>query len=264
VVTGAGRGLGESIARTLHADGWWVGLLDSDGGAVTSVATTMGERAVALTADVTDEAAVDTALDRFADSCGWPAPAGLVANAGIVRFGPLLEIDLEDWAAVVEVNLTGTFIPARAVARRMLDAHTRGSIVAITSINGVTPGPGAGAYGATKAGIARLTQQMALEWGHHGIRVNAIAPGLTDTGMSEPIQADPELARRRAAVVPLGRLGTAEDVAAAVAFLLSDDAAYVTGAELVVDGGVTRSVIGTIPRPHATPDRATRAGEPGS
>jgi NAD(P)-dependent dehydrogenase (short-subunit alcohol dehydrogenase family) len=115
----------------------------------------------------------------------------------------------------------------------------------------VAPGPNAGAYGATKAGVALLTRQMALEWGPHQIRCNAVAPGLIDAGMSEPIYADDDIRRQRAARVPLGRLGTAEDVTHAVLFLLSDQAAYINGTELLVDGGVTSSVISTLPRPRS-------------
>ena len=121
----------------------------------------------------------------------------------------------------------------------------------VTSMNGVAPGPNSGAYGSTKAAVALLTQQMALEWGPHGIRSNAVAPGLIDAGMSEPIYADPDIRRRRAARVPLGRLGTPQHVADAVLFLLSDAAAYINGVELLVDGGVTSSVISTLPRPLA-------------
>ena len=174
-----------------------------------------------------------------------------MCNAGIVRFGPLLDATLDDWRAVVDVNLTGTFVAARAVARRMVAAGRPGSIVTITSMNGVAPGPNAGAYGATKAGVARLTQQMALEWGPHGIRANAVAPGLIDAGMSEPIYADPDIRQRRSDRVPLGRLGRSDDVAAVVLFLLSEAAGYVTGTEVLVDGGVTMSVISTLPRPRA-------------
>ena len=254
VVTGAAGGLGAAIAAAAAGAGWMVGVLDRDGDAAVRVAATLGDRGVALAADTTDEAAVDAALDRFAMATGGAAgdgPDALVANAGIVRFGPLLDATLADWRAVVDVNLTGTFVSARAVARRLVAAGRPGSIVAVTSMNGVAPGPNAGAYGATKAGVARLTQQMALEWGAHGIRVNAVAPGLIDGGMSARIYADPETRRRREERVPLGRLGEPAVVAAVVLFRLSDAAAYVTGTELLVDGGVTPSVITSLPRPAA-------------
>lgn len=251
VVSGAGHGLGAAIARAAAAAGFTVGALDRDTDAAGQTAAGLGDRGVALTADTTDEAAVESALDRLADATGRPAPDAVVCNAGIVRFGPLLDTPVADWRAVVDVNLTGTFVTARAVARRMVAAGQPGSIVTVTSMNGVAPGPNAGAYGATKAGVARLTQQMALEWGAHGIRANAVAPGLIDAGMSEPIYADPDIRQRRSERVPLGRLGQSDDVAGVVLFLLSDAAAYVTGTELLVDGGVTMSVISTLPRPQA-------------
>lgn len=249
LVTGAGRGLGAAIARAAAHAGWTVGVVDRDGDAATLTASGIGGDAVALTADTTVEAEVDRALDAFAAATGMPAPDGVVANAGIVRFGPLADLAVDDWRAVVDTNLTGTFITVRAAARRMLAAGSAGSLVTVTSMNGVEPGPNSGAYGATKAAVALLTRQMALEWGPHGIRANAVAPGLIDAGMSEPIYADPEIRRRRSERVPLGRLGTTEDVSAAVLFLLSDASAYISGTELLVDGGVTSSVIGTLPRP---------------
>ena len=251
IVTGAGHGLGAAIAAAAAAVGWQVGVLDRDQGAAERTAADIGDQAVVLTADTTVESEVDRALEQFAAATGRPCPDGLVANAGIVRFGPLATVTVEDWRAVVDVNLTGTFITARAVARRMIAAGTPGSLVTVTSMNGVAPGPNAGAYGATKAGIALLTRQMALEWGPDQIRCNSVAPGLIDAGMSEPIYADGDIRRQRAARVPLGRLGTAADVASAVLFLLSDEAAYVNGTELLVDGGVTSSVISTLPRPRA-------------
>jgi len=251
IVTGAGGGLGAALASAAADAGWKVGVLDRDFDAASRTVDAIGAAATALAADTRDEAALDAALDGFATATGSPAPDAVVCNAGIVRFGPLLQMTTDDWQSVVDVNLTGTFLTARAVARRMIAAGTGGSIVAITSMNGVAPGPNAGAYGATKAGVARLTQQMALEWGPLGIRVNAVAPGLIDAGMSEAIYADPEIRRLRSERVPLQRLGTPSDVAAAVLFLLSDGAAYINGTELLVDGGVTMSVIGTLPRPHA-------------
>jgi NAD(P)-dependent dehydrogenase (short-subunit alcohol dehydrogenase family) len=255
VVTGAGRGIGRAIAQAAAAAGYRVGVLDRDAAAAVAVAKEINDRhngtrpetdAVPLVVDVADEAGVEVALDAFG-----AVPDLLVNNAGIVRFGPLLDLGLADWQGVLDVNLTGTFVCARAAARRMVDGGRGGVIVNITSMNGVAPGPNAGAYGATKAAVALLTQQMALEWAAHGIRVNAVAPGLIDAGMSEPIYADPDFRERRGSKVPLGRLGTPEDVARVVLFLASPEAAYVTAQNVVVDGGVTCNIIGCLPRPEA-------------
>ncbi|HLI16248.1 MAG TPA: SDR family NAD(P)-dependent oxidoreductase [Acidimicrobiales bacterium] len=242
LVTGAARGIGAAICRRLAADGWQVAGLDRDEAALEAAGDATARR---FACDVTDERAVEEVLAVLGE-----APRLVVNNAGIVRFGPLLELDLEAFRAVVEVNLVGTFVVARAAARAMAAAGG-GAIVNITSMNGVAPGPNAGAYGATKAGVALLTQQMALEWGPRGIRVNAVAPGLIDAGMSEPIYADPAARAARESKVPLGRLGRAEDVAALVSFLGSDEAAYITGQNILVDGGVTASVIAHLPRPAA-------------
>ncbi len=248
-MTGAARGIGAAIARAASAAGYRVALLDLDLDAARAVANEL-PGTLALRADTTDESSLEAALDALGE-----APELVVANAGIVRFGPLLELDAAAWRAVVDVNLTGTFLTLRTAAKRMIAAGTRGAMVAITSINGVMPGPNAGSYGSTKAAIALLVQQSALEWAKHGIRVNAVAPGMIDGGMSAPIFADPEFRALRTSKVPLGRLGTEEDVAAAVLFLASPAAAYVTGQNLVVDGGVTTSIIANLPRP-ATVDAA--------
>jgi len=243
LVTGAARGIGKAIATRLGAEGWTVALLDVlQSEAEASAAGIDG--AVGLGADISDEASVEAALDTF----GGPLDL-VVNNAGIVRFGPLLDLAVDDFAAVTRVNLVGTFTVARAAARRMRDANVRGSIVNITSMNGVAPGPNGGAYGATKAAIALLTQQMAIEWGPLGIRVNAIAPGLILAGMSDPIYADPEIREARESKVPLGRLGTADDIASLVVFLASTESSYITGQNILVDGGVTMSMIANLPRP---------------
>lgn len=243
LVTGAARGIGKAIATRLGAEGWTVALLDvSQSDAEVAAADIAG--AVGLGADISDEASVEAALDAF----GGPLDL-VVNNAGIVRFGPLLDLPVEDFAVVTRVNLVGTFTVARAAARRMRDANIRGSIVNITSMNGVAPGPNGGAYGATKAGIALLTQQMAIEWGPYGVRVNAIAPGLILAGMSDPIYADPEIREARESKVPLGRLGTSDDIASLVVFLASTESSYITGQNILVDGGVTMSMIANLPRP---------------
>jgi NAD(P)-dependent dehydrogenase (short-subunit alcohol dehydrogenase family) len=243
IVTGAGRGIGLAIAQRLAAEGWVVGVLDTNEADVNNTVATI-PHSIALVADISQPDSVAGALETFGE-----APHCLVNNAGIVRFGPLLTLSHSDFSAVVNVNLVGTFNMARAVAQKMIDANIQGTIINVTSMNGVAPGPNAGAYGATKSGIALMTQQMAIEWGPLGIRVNAIAPGLILAGMSDPIYADPVVREARESRVPLGRLGTAEDIANTVVFLSSDQSSYMTGQNLLIDGGVTMSVISSLPRP---------------
>lgn len=248
VVTGGAAGLGAAIAATAAAAGYRVGLID-----VSEPSAGNGAAGAAIyLASVYDELAVESVLDDFG------TPDVVVNNAGIVRFGPLTDLDVEDFRAVLDVNLVGSFVVARAAARRWLAAGRPGCVINVTSMNGVAAGPNAGAYGASKAGVALMTGQMALEWGPHGIRVNAVAPGLIDAGMSEPIYADPETRDARESKVPLGRLGTASDIADMVLFLASDQAAYVHGQNILVDGGVTGSVISHLPRP-ATVDSVGHA-----
>ena len=254
LVTGAAGGLGAAIASRLGRDGRRVGLLDRVDTGLSELAATL-PNAVPLVADITDEKAVDAVLDDL----GEP-PAFVVNNAGIVRFGPLLDLPADDFRSVVDVNLFGTFIVARAAARRMIANGIAGSIVNITSMNGIAPGPNGGSYGAAKAGVALLTQQMAIEWGPAGIRVNAVAPGMIFAGMSEQLFVDPEVKRARESKVPLGRLGSAEDVAAVVAFLATNEAGYVTGQNILVDGGVTMSIIASLPRPKSVDGVGTSEG----
>jgi len=243
LVTGSAGGIGAEIARAAATEGYRVALLDVDATVLETATTIPG--ASAFVGSTTDDAVVSHLLDRFG------TPDALVNNAGIVRFGPLLEQSLDQWRSVVEVNLTGTFVVAQAVARRLVGEGRHGAIVNVTSMNGVMPGPNSGAYGPTKSAIGLLTKQMALEWGPLGIRVNAVAPGLIDAGMSSPIYADPQVRAMREGRVPLGRLGRADDVSRAVLWLLSDASEYITGDELLVDGGVTMSVIASLPRPQA-------------
>jgi NAD(P)-dependent dehydrogenase (short-subunit alcohol dehydrogenase family) len=241
VVTGAANGIGAVIAEHAAKAGFSVSAWDIDEAKVSALA----ERISKVTpqhVDVADEEAVNAAFDAL------PEPPTLVVNnAGQVRFGPLLSLSVEDWNTVLRVNLTGTFIVARAAARHMA-AVGSGSIVNVASINGVAVAPRAGAYTAGKAAVVKLTEQMALEWSDHGIRVNAVSPGLIDAGMSEPIYSDPETRRVRIAHVPMRRLGSAEDVADAVMFLASPQASYITGQNIVVDGGITKAALARLPR----------------
>lgn len=245
LVTGAGHGLGAAIAAALAKAGYRVAVLDADGAAATATAAGL-TGALGMTADVTDEASVEAAVAAVETAFGQP-PDLLVNNAGIVRFGALLDIDLADFRRVMDVNLIGCFIVTRAVARRMVKRRS-GVIVNITSINALTPGPNAGAYPASKAGVARLTEHFAVELGAHGIRVNSIAPGFIDAGMSAPIFADPQVRALRGSGVPLRSLGTAADVANAVLYLASDAARYVNAHQLVVDGGVVANLLALLPR----------------
>jgi len=241
IVTGAVGDIGFAISRVLAEAGYNVGVLDLDDARVREVAGRIAG-AVPLVASVTDEASVEAALEAFG-----AAPDLVVNNAGIVRFGYLLDQSLEDFKRVLDVDLVGVFIVARAAARRMVSRGS-GAIVNITSIGGMACGTNAGSYPAAKAGVAKLTEQMALEWGPQGIRVNAIAPGFIDGGMSAGFFKDPKIRARRGNAVPLRRLGTPEDVAQAVLFLGSDAAQYISGQHLAVDGGVVNSVLQQLPR----------------
>jgi NAD(P)-dependent dehydrogenase (short-subunit alcohol dehydrogenase family) len=245
LVTGAGGGLGAAIARRFAEEGYRIALLDNDRDGVAEQARRL-PGALALQADVSDESQVEDALATFVEAFGGP-PDALVNNAGIVRFGPLLEHSVADFRRVVDVNLVGTYITARATARLMVERGS-GTIVNITSLNAVAPSPDAGAYPASKAAVALLTEHLALVLAPRGIRVNAVAPGFVDAGMSEPIYRDPRVRAARASAVPARELGTAEDVADVVLFLSSDQARYVHGQQIMVDGGVSFSLKLHLPR----------------
>ncbi|MAQ08361.1 MAG: short-chain dehydrogenase [Gammaproteobacteria bacterium] len=240
LVTGGGAGIGAAIAVGLHEAGYFVGILDRDGYAANTVAAKL-ENAIAIKADISVPDQISTV---FKDFGGLDV---LINNAGIVRFGPLLEIALEDVQSVIDVNLRGSFLVAQSAAQAM-QGSGGGVIVNMTSINAVHPAPEVGFYAATKAALTSLTSLMAIEWGPLGIRVNAIAPGFIDAGMSAPVFSNPEVRAKRSAGVPVRSLGTAFDVVNAVLYLVSDQARYVNGHQLVVDGGVINSVLAHLPR----------------
>ena len=242
IVTGAGGGIGESIARKASSTGYKVGVLDVNKDAAEHVANSL-PNAIALHASTADPDQVEQALDKFGE-----APNALVNNAGIVRFGPLIDLSVEDWKSVLEVNLTGAFICSQAVANLMKN-NGGGAIVNMTSIGGIQPNVNGGSYGSGKAALHLLTRQMSVEWGGFGIRVNSVAPGFIDGGMSAPIFEDTEIRTTREERVPSRRLGTVEDVAHAVLFLCSDEGSYINGNQIVVDGGVTSSLMASFPRP---------------
>lgn len=240
IITGAARGIGRSIAEHCARAGYRVGLIDMNEQHLAEAASSIAG-SVALKADVTQPDQVTSALDAFG------TPTTIVNNAGIVRFGPLIEQTIENFTQTVNINLIGSYIVAREGAIRMKEAGG-GHIINMSSINSITPGPGAGAYPATKAGVTQMTRQLAIELGDANVRVNAIAPGFIDAGMSEPIYEDKKVRELRAGAVPSGRLGTAEDIAIAVLFLDSDAGSYINGHELVIDGGVVHSLLAQLPR----------------
>lgn len=243
VVTGGAHGIGAMIAGFAAREGFSVGVWDTDLQAAQATAAQVGNGSVAAEVDVTDEAAVVAAFAAMPE-----VPAAVVNNAGIVRFGPLLALSRSDWEAALTVNLTGTFIVGRSFAR-LVEPERGGCIVNIASINGIAAAPFAGGYSASKAGVVMLTQQMSLEWAPLGLRVNCVAPGLIDAGMSKPIYQDQQVRELREGKVPMHRLGTAEDVASAVMFLVSGGASYLTGQTIAVDGGITVSALGSLARP---------------
>ena len=241
VITGGAAGLGANVARALSEAGYRIGIFDLGAERVAEAASQL-ENAVGIEADVTSPDQVAAAFDAFGE-----VPDLLVNNAGIVRFGAMEEQSVQDYIDVVNVNLLGSCFCARAIAPAMMDRGS-GHIINFTSINGVHPAPGVGLYGPTKAAMANMTQAMAIEWGPRGIRVNAIAPGMIDAGMSKPIFENPKVRATRGGGVPLRCLGEAADIAEAVLFLDSDGAKYISGHELVVDGGVSISVMAHLPR----------------
>lgn len=239
IVTGGAAGIGAGIAAKFDAEGWRVGILDLNPEATEAAAAKL-QNGVALVAGVTDEEAVAAAFEKFG------APDVLVNNAGILATGPLLEQSPAQYRRVLDVHVMGTYTCAWHAAKLMQERG--GVIVNMSSINAVTPGPGSGAYPAAKAAIVKMTEHMALEWGPLGIRVNCVAPGFIDGGMSAPFFTDPRIRALRENAVPNGGLGRIEDIAEAVWYLASPQARYVNGHQLVVDGGVCHSLLRALPR----------------
>jgi NAD(P)-dependent dehydrogenase (short-subunit alcohol dehydrogenase family) len=244
VITGAGSGIGRAAALLCAQRGDRVAALDiSKSGLDETVAAihSAGGQAIACVCDVGKEEEVEAA---FAASSSAFGPAwGVFANAGIDVGGWIHELPLERWNKVISTNLTGIFLACKHGLKQMLEAGAGGSIVCTSSPCGsvALPVGGVGVYSATKGGISALVRCMAVDYAGYGIRVNAVVPGATETGMMWNNVPQPEIDRMTAQLnreIPLGRLGQPEDPARGVLWLLSPESAYVTGSHLVVDGGV--------------------------
>jgi NAD(P)-dependent dehydrogenase (short-subunit alcohol dehydrogenase family) len=239
IVTGGALGIGRETAETLAAAGARVVLADLDKDMAESAAAEIraaGLPATAIVADVADEASVNEMVQATLEREGRLDI--LVNNAGIAIRRPAVELALGDWDKVLSVNLTGSFLCARAAARPMIAARS-GAIVNVASIMGLSGGglyPNV-SYQATKGAIVNMTRALAVEWAPHAIRVNAVAPTYVRTDLIGPILKDPELIARIEAMTPLRKLAEPADIAAAIAFLVSPAAAMITGHTLAVDGG---------------------------
>ncbi|MBR0649035.1 SDR family oxidoreductase [Roseomonas terrae] len=242
LVTGAARGIGLATARRFLAEGWRVVLLDIDGALLDAAAAAIAEpeATLALICDVSDAAAIRGAVQGAAARFG--RLDALVNNAGIAVFKPILETTPEEWSRVMAVNLTGPFLATQAAAPIMAE-NGGGAVVNITSISGLRASTLRVAYGTSKAALAHLTKQQAVELAALGIRVNAVAPGPVDTAMAKAVHTA-EIRRDYHDAIPLNRYGREEELADAVVFLCSERASYLTGQVIAVDGGFDAAGIG--------------------
>ncbi|MCQ8278316.1 3-oxoacyl-ACP reductase FabG [Acetobacteraceae bacterium KSS8] len=237
LVTGASGGIGAAIARALHKQGATVALSGTRREALDALAAELGERAVVCPADLSDPAAPD-ALVAAAESASGLSLAILVNNAGMTRDGLALRMKDEDWARVMEVDLTAPFRLARAALKGMLRRRA-GRIISIGSIVGTTGNGGQANYSAAKAGLIGMSKALAQEVGSRGITVNVVSPGFVATAMTDVLPEEQK--QKLSAAIPLGRMGTPDDIAAAVVYLSSAEAGWVTGATLHVNGGMAMS-----------------------
>ena len=232
LVTGASGGIGGAVARALHGAGATVGLSGTRVAPLEALAAELGSRAHVLPCNLSVSEEVEALMKRAAEAMG--SVDILVNNAGITRDGLMMRMSDDDWAQVIDVNLTSSFRLCRAALRGMMKARW-GRIINITSVVGTSGNPGQANYAAAKAGLTGLSKSLAQEVASRGITVNCVAPGLVETAMTEKL--NDEQRARILADVPAGRMGQPQEIAAAVLYLASTEAGYVTGATLHVNGG---------------------------
>ena len=242
LVTGAARGIGLAVAKRFLADGWRVALLDVEGALLKDAVAALADadNTLALHCDVSDAAAVRAAVEAVNRRFG--RLDALINNAGVAVFAPVLETSDEDWSRILAVNLGGPFLCTKAAAPLMRE-HGGGAIVNITSISAVRASTLRAAYGTSKAGLAHLTKQLAVELASLGIRVNGVAPGPIETAMAKAVHTA-EIRADYHDAIPLNRYGLEEELAEAIYFLCSGSSSYITGQILAVDGGFDAAGIG--------------------
>lgn len=247
VVTGGGGGIGRACLESFLAAGCAVAALDLGAEGVAALNERYaGERFLATDCDVTSPDSLAAAGNAVAERFGGADI--LVNNAGILRPGPLTDLPLADWKAMLAVNLDGVLLTTQVFARQMA-ARGGGAVVHVSSISASNPQPFSGAYSAGKAAVSMLSRQLAYEMAPRGIRSNVVSPGLVLTPLSAAFYKDPAVHEAREKHVPLGRIGDPRDMADTVTYLASPRAAYVTGQEIVVDGGLSQTVMANVPRP---------------
>ena len=229
IVTGAGSGIGAAAARRLLADGIRVIAVDRDELLLRDMFRGQ-PRVEFVTGDVREDGIASLPLRV-------PGVDVLVNAAGVLRRASILDHTMQDWTETMDINVRAAFRLSRNFAASRVSLGRAGSIVNVCSVESFTAAPAHAAYTVSKTALAMLTKAMALELAGHGVRVNAIAPGVTETRMNEDLRADEDRSARLLANIPMGRFATPEEQAAAIAFLVSDDASYITGAILAVDGG---------------------------
>ncbi len=234
VVTGAARGIGLEIAGKLMENGWTIAALDMLEEDLANAVTRLGEGFVPFTVNITDAEALDKVAQAVSDKL--PPVKGIVNNAGITRDTLMMRMDEDQWNQVLDVNLTGAWKVTRAFLRSLIRAR-EGSIVSISSVVGLMGAAGQANYAASKAGLIGMSKSLTRELSARGIRVNVVAPGFIETEMTKKLP--PEVVQDYLSRIPAGKLGSPEDVADAVAFLMSPSAKYITGTVLPVDGGLT-------------------------